>query len=43
MGQSDSIGEKRQATFRSPVASLTAMACSAPFDHCGRASGEGAR
>lgn len=43
MGQGDSADEKRHATLRSQVASLTATACRAPFDHHGAAAGEGAR
>ncbi|MFF4136689.1 DUF6380 family protein [Streptomyces mirabilis] len=43
MGQGDSTGEKRHATLRRRVASLTAMACRAPFNHRGTAAGEGAR
>ncbi|MET7779458.1 DUF6380 family protein [Streptomyces sp. NPDC005388] len=43
MGQGDSTGEKRHATLRRRAASLTAMACRAPFNHRGAAAGEGAR
>ncbi|WP_405884259.1 MULTISPECIES: DUF6380 family protein [unclassified Streptomyces] len=43
LGQGDSTGEKRHATLRSPVASLTATAYRAPFNHRGTAAGEGAR
>ncbi|MFF4349363.1 DUF6380 family protein [Streptomyces sp. NPDC001530] len=43
LGQGDSTGEKRQATLRSRVASLTATACRARFNHHGTAAGEGAR
>jgi hypothetical protein len=43
LGQGDSTGEKRHATLRSRVASLTAMARRAPFDHRGEPTGEGAR
>ncbi|WP_406502203.1 DUF6380 family protein [Streptomyces sp. NBC_00500] len=41
--QGDSTGEKRHATLRGRVASLTATACRAPFKHRGTAAGEGAR
>ncbi|MEW2161788.1 DUF6380 family protein [Streptomyces sp. NPDC007084] len=43
MGQGDTAGEKRQATLRTPSASLTATARRAWFDHHGAAPGEGAR
>ncbi|MEV8031561.1 DUF6380 family protein [Streptomyces sp. NPDC086182] len=43
MGQGDSADEKWHATLRGRVASLTATACRAPFDHHGAAAGEGAR
>ncbi|MGW3914568.1 DUF6380 family protein [Streptomyces sp. NPDC005070] len=39
----DAPGEKRQATLRSRVASLTATACRGAFDGHGSAAGEGAR
>lgn len=44
LGQGDSSGEKRHATLRGRVASLTATSCRASFNHCGRVDGgEGAR
>ncbi|MFF1448088.1 DUF6380 family protein [Streptomyces sp. NPDC058274] len=41
--QSDSSGEKRQATLRSRAASLTATTGRAPFKHRGPVAGEGTR
>ena len=41
--QGDVTGEKRQATLRQSVASLTATAGRAPFKHRGGRAGEGAR
>ncbi|MFD5073599.1 DUF6380 family protein [Streptomyces sp. NPDC058371] len=41
--QSDSSGEKRHATLRSRVASLTATTGRAPFKHRGPVAGEGKR
>ncbi|WP_369250730.1 DUF6380 family protein [Streptomyces sp. R41] len=43
LGQGDSIDEKRHATLRSRVASLTATTCRARFNHRGGSLGEGAR
>ncbi|MFJ8504497.1 DUF6380 family protein [Streptomyces avermitilis] len=43
VGQGDSSGEKRHATLRWCIASLTATACRAPFKHCGGPAGEDAR
>ncbi|WP_373294458.1 DUF6380 family protein [Streptomyces albiflavescens] len=43
LGQGESIGEKRHATLRGRVASLTATACRARFNHHGGFLGEGAR
>ncbi|MFD8738392.1 DUF6380 family protein [Streptomyces sp. NPDC059618] len=42
MVQGDTADEKRQATLRSPVASLTATACRESLNHHGDAAGEGA-
>ncbi|WP_442813964.1 DUF6380 family protein [Streptomyces sp. NBC_00151] len=42
MGRGDAAGEKRQATLRSRVASLTATACRGAFNHPGAVAGEGA-
>ncbi|WP_443063837.1 DUF6380 family protein [Streptomyces sp. NBC_00659] len=41
-GRGDAAGEKRQATLRSRVASLTATACRGAFDDPGAVAGEGA-
>jgi Family of unknown function (DUF6380) len=41
--QGDSTGEKRRATLRCPMASLTATACRAPFNQHVGSAGEGAR
>ncbi|MFJ2830348.1 DUF6380 family protein [Streptomyces sp. NPDC087263] len=43
LGQGDSIGEKWHATLRRRGASLTSMACRAPFDLRVTAQGESAR
>ncbi|MFI6488919.1 DUF6380 family protein [Streptomyces sp. NPDC050564] len=43
LGQGDSTDEKRQATLRQRLASLTATACRARFNHHGGFQGEGAR
>ena len=43
MGQGDSTGEKRHATLRHRVASLTAMACRAPFNQHARHARKDAR
>ncbi|MFF2363163.1 DUF6380 family protein [Streptomyces sp. NPDC058122] len=39
----DAAGEKRGATLRSRMASLTATACRGAFDDHGPAAGEGTR
>ncbi|MER6534280.1 DUF6380 family protein [Streptomyces sp. 900105755] len=43
VGQGDSTGEKRQATLRHGVASLTETARPAPFHRHGGRAGEDAR
>ncbi|MFR0355955.1 DUF6380 family protein [Streptomyces sediminimaris] len=42
-GHGDATGDTRHATLRAGVASLTATACRAPFNHRGGRAGEGAR
>ncbi|MFF1629269.1 DUF6380 family protein, partial [Streptomyces sp. NPDC058272] len=42
VGHGDSTGGKRHATLRGRRASLTAMACRAPFNQPGGFLGEGA-